>query len=581
MGAVTDTKSSGRCYRVVAPIGQGGFGTVYRAELLGGAGFSKQVALKMLHNRHQRVEQIRDRLRDEARILGLVQHPAIVRVDGLVQLEGRWTIVMEYVSGANLKDCIETTGPVPPAAALEIAAVISSALYEAYNTPGEDGRPLRILHRDIKPSNIQITASGTPKILDFGIATADFGRRDTPTPDREFGSWDYAAPERLDGIDSPAGDVYSIGTLVYEAIVGEPFGRASGNPVRHQTRLTEGLTRLRAIAAKNHPAVEEFLSMMLAYDPEDRPASKEVPRLAREAAAAVGGVTFGEWCGATVPIVIEKLPLPPLDRLCGTLMEERAGEIEDSDEPSAPPSVAPAFGLPSEYTGDLDRTGAPAAPRATNGRDPGAAGATPMTLLDLATRDISPDPRSLTGRAWSIASVVLLVCVLMLMGAFLLDLATQRPVRPVVIVQNVPIAEPVPMAPLVPIDATPDDAAEAPTGSEPTDAGADAPAEPSPEPRPPSPPKPAAPVPQPTGSPPPAPTRKRSYGRVEAQGDHEAITLVGGRESFGLGRVPVGNYTVRATFADRGEVVAGRVRVEKGQTVSLACSAAFSRCVQR
>src|SRR5262245_35712256 len=104
-----------RRYRVIRTVGKGGFGTVYRAELLGASGFQKQVALKVLNPDVEGSERVARRFRDEARVLGLIHHRAIVQVDGLVRLDGRWTVVMEYVEGIDLRKVIKATGAVPVA----------------------------------------------------------------------------------------------------------------------------------------------------------------------------------------------------------------------------------------------------------------------------------------------------------------------------------------------------------------------------------------------------------------------------------------------------------------------------------
>ena len=110
-----------------------------------GLGFKKAVAVKLLNADTAAVDEIASRLRDEARMLGLIRHRAIVHVDGLVLLNGRWAVVMEYVEGVDLKRLVGE-GPVPPAVALEIIEEVSAALHVAYEQPGSTGEPLRLLH---------------------------------------------------------------------------------------------------------------------------------------------------------------------------------------------------------------------------------------------------------------------------------------------------------------------------------------------------------------------------------------------------------------------------------------------------
>jgi serine/threonine-protein kinase len=202
---------------VVEAVGRGGFGTVYRAELMGPSGFRKQVALKVLNPDLPEAIGVAERLRDEARLLGMLRHRAIVQVDGLHLLNGRWTVVMEFVEGVDLKQLLAEVGPLSPGLALEIVQEVANALHYAYElsadhsvsvraTRAADGSlsvsgGLRLLHRDIKPGNIQLTAAGEVKVLDFGVARADFADREAQTQSIYFGSLNYMAPERLDGID--------------------------------------------------------------------------------------------------------------------------------------------------------------------------------------------------------------------------------------------------------------------------------------------------------------------------------------------------------------------------------------------
>ena len=179
-------------------IGCGGHGTVHRAQFIGEGGFRKEVAIKLLRSNVRDDPELEQRLRDEARILGMLHHRAIVGVDRLTRIEGRWAVVMEFVQGEDLSALV-LRGPMPVTVALAIIVEVASAMAAAYCTLGHDGRPLRLLHRDLKPSNVRVGPDGSVKVLDFGIARAEFTHREAETRSRTLGTEAYMAPERFFG----------------------------------------------------------------------------------------------------------------------------------------------------------------------------------------------------------------------------------------------------------------------------------------------------------------------------------------------------------------------------------------------
>lgn len=307
-------EQAGHRYEILATLGQGGFGTVYRARFLGEGGFAKQVAIKVLDERMADIEDVARRLRDEARMLGLLDHRAIVRVDRLVRVNKRWVIVMEYIHGVDLKVLL-SAGRVHPRHAMEIIAEIASALAAALETVGEDGRPLGLVHRDVKPENLFLTPGGDVKVLDFGIARANFVQREAYTSDMRFGSPNYMSPERFDQTqdtpeESPT-DMYSLGSVLYELLLGKSFGRTSPIQSRHERFLNERLAKLRQARIPNE--IIALAREMLGYLPESRPTPRDVERRALELASALEAPQLRFWAEEVVPPLIRAGTDVPVD----------------------------------------------------------------------------------------------------------------------------------------------------------------------------------------------------------------------------------------------------------------------------
>ena len=318
-------------YHLEQVIGRGGFGTVYRAELRGPSGFSKIVAVKLLNHEAAANTDLAQRLRDEARMLGLVQHRAIVQVDRLVQLDGRWAVVMEFVPGFDLQAILDRHGPLPPAAALECIEEVASALHVAYAAaPGldpESSEPMRLVHRDVKPANIRITPSGAVKLLDFGIARAHFPAREARTESLRFGSMNYMSPLRLAmEDDGHAGDVYALGAVLYEMITGRAVGMASHHETAHHKIVEDALERLHAEGASAD--LVALVGAALAYEADDRPDARTFMAAARHLRTEqTPRPSLLEWVDHTFPDLVANAPTPDDDTETGRQLYEVAPSI--------------------------------------------------------------------------------------------------------------------------------------------------------------------------------------------------------------------------------------------------------------
>ena len=219
-------------YTLKRLIGKGAFGEVYLAIRSNAEGLHQQVAIKILHERLQGHPTASKRIRDEARILSQFQHPSVVRVLDLVQLEGRWAVVMDYIPGIDLDRLIlhyhTNDLKIPLAVITQIGIQVAEALDAAYFATDLENVPLRIVHRDIKPANIRLTTNGDIKVMDFGIAQATMDARESETRTNDLmGTLGYLAPERVTLTSTgPEGDIYALCATLVELITHQPIGRS-------------------------------------------------------------------------------------------------------------------------------------------------------------------------------------------------------------------------------------------------------------------------------------------------------------------------------------------------------------------
>ena len=194
-------------------IGRGGMGVVYKARHLR---LNRPVAVKMMLNGGFAGPPELARFQHEAEALAALQHPNIVQVHDVGESGGLPYFTMEFVDGGNLA---QKLGGVPQPA--RDAAALMVLLADAVEAAHRGG----IVHRDLKPSNILLTADGTPKITDFGLARrfeAGVGLSMTGT---RIGTPGYMAPEQVAGharVSGPATDVYALGAILYEMLTGRP-----------------------------------------------------------------------------------------------------------------------------------------------------------------------------------------------------------------------------------------------------------------------------------------------------------------------------------------------------------------------
>lgn len=291
-----------RALHFLKTLGAGSFGTVYLAELSSGEGFHRNVAVKVILDSRPDNEMFISRIRDEARLLGMLQGDGIIKVLDMVHIEGKDAVVMEYVEGVDLEHIIKADRPPSPRALAELGSAVAGALSRAHSARHpRDNTPLNVIHRDVKPANIMVTRSGAVKLLDFGVARAKFERRESQTGHLVLGTLNYMAPEYIVSNEvSPALDVYGLGLSLWEIAAGRGFGQPKIRQNSHDKRLNARISELKA----SHTELVPVLERMLQWDASTRPSAQQAERMLMSAADQMRGSSLRSWATQVIPQIL-------------------------------------------------------------------------------------------------------------------------------------------------------------------------------------------------------------------------------------------------------------------------------------
>ena len=297
-------------YRLVARVGTGGNGEVWRAR---DERLDRDVAVKVLRPELADDDDVRARFRAEARHAGGLRHPGIAAVfDFAEDDDGAW-LVMELVDGEPLSAVLRREGRLPVDRVLDVVGQAAAALQAAH-----DGG---VVHRDVKPGNLLLRPDGRLSVTDFGIAHATGAAALTRTG-QVVGTAAYLSPEQAAGRPvSPATDLYALGVVAHECLSGvRPFER--DDPVAVL------LAHLQAPPPPLPPDVPEpvadLVHRLLAKDPADRPAS--AAQVQREAAALRRGAATATPPTAVLAPARPAAPAAPAARPSPLGLAERPGQ---------------------------------------------------------------------------------------------------------------------------------------------------------------------------------------------------------------------------------------------------------------
>jgi eukaryotic-like serine/threonine-protein kinase len=210
-------------YRIVGRIAAGGMAEIYLARTTNKAGAEREVVLKRLLPELQSDHEFVQMFHDEARIASQLNHPNIVQIYELGELDGSLFIAMELLRGVNLRDLLArlhtTNKQLSPHLAVRIACEALAGLHYAHNFTDARGRKLNVVHRDVSPQNILITYEGNVKLVDFGVAKAE-GKLHQTRAGLVKGKFAYMSPEQVSGgqLDGRS-DLFALAEVFYELML--------------------------------------------------------------------------------------------------------------------------------------------------------------------------------------------------------------------------------------------------------------------------------------------------------------------------------------------------------------------------
>jgi serine/threonine-protein kinase len=348
-------------YAIYDKIAQGGMASVHLGRLRAAAGFSRTVAIKRLHPHLSEEPEFLKTIVDEARLAARISHPNVVPTIDVVSSAGELLIVMEYVRGESLsrllRAAIARGGRPPYAVTSAIVLGALHGLHAAHEATSDRGEPLGIVHRDVSPQNILVGADGVARIIDFGVAKAA-GRLQTTREGVIKGKVAYMAPEQLAAAETTRRvDVYAMGVVLWEMLVGRPLFRADSDaalvavvmagqvkpPSELVPDLPSGLdalvmTALSREAADRFASAQEMADMLVRVLPPALPTDvgKWVQDLARDALTQRAAILAEiESASGMVRASISDVPPPEVPAVRAKVPEQ---SVDDAPTIASQPS---------------------------------------------------------------------------------------------------------------------------------------------------------------------------------------------------------------------------------------------------
>jgi Tol biopolymer transport system component len=329
-------------YEIVAPIGAGGMGEVYRAR---DTRLDRSVAIKILPADFAKNGQLKTRFEREAKTISQLSHPNICTLFDV----GENYLVMELLEGETLADRL-IKGPLPLEQVLRYGVQIADALDKAHRAG--------IIHRDLKPGNIMLTKSGA-KLLDFGLAKTSApvdlqGATQHKPLTQEgtiLGTFQYMAPEQLEGLEADARtDIFAFGTVLYEMATGHRAFEGKTKTSLIAAIVKENPRPMAELQPLTPPALEHVVSKCLSKDPDDRWQN------AHDIAEELKWISeAGSSAGVAAPLIARRRSRERLGWVAAVAVAGAAAVFFATRRPDRPPrvetAVVPPEGVAFSYVG--------------------------------------------------------------------------------------------------------------------------------------------------------------------------------------------------------------------------------------
>lgn len=276
-------------FRLVRRIARGGMATVYEAEQVGDRGFTKRIALKVIHEKYASEPEWLQLFIDEAKLSANLMHGNIVQIFQFEEVDGQFYMAMEYIRGVTARALVDRhralDEPVPPPLAAYIASRVCRALDFAHNFVDDLGNRLHIVHRDVTPGNILLTWDGQVKLGDFGIAKARTMHDPAEARQLTIGKKHYMSPEQVLGLRVDwRTDIFSAAVVLFELLAREQLFRELETEAAMDEVTIAPTPNIQRLLPDVDVGLSGLITLGISKDPMLRPN------------AAMFGLALDQWC---------------------------------------------------------------------------------------------------------------------------------------------------------------------------------------------------------------------------------------------------------------------------------------------